>query len=365
MKIKKVILSFLLLVLVIAGFNHVKVNAQTFVPAKFIYMQNADDDASDEISKKYGFTIPEEYNIGRIVAYSLLQRFDNKVVEDKELNEYVNLVGQSIAKASSKRPKIIYKFGIIDTEEINAFACPGGYIFVTTGLLKLLPDENSLAGVLAHEIGHVEHGDGLRDIRNHRADKYADVKVEKIANNAELFQDMAYYIPGAGRYVSADYWTGRAASAVTSKIPGGYGTGVGRWAARSATKSAMDLAVDALKEGAKSLGKKAIQSWYYDPLEPSVEFDADLYSVRALSNVGYDPESLAEFLQVMQYIQDASPGASEAQNMFTYRHPKPEERIEKIENEIQKPDIFIKNPNAKKVPLFKERYKGKIMTLKN
>ena len=204
MKIKKVILSFLLLVLVIAGFNHVKVNAQTFVPAKFIYMQNADDDASDEISKKYGFTIPEEYNIGRIVAYSLLQRFDNKVVEDKELNEYVNLVGQSIAKASSKRPKIIYKFGIIDTEEINAFACPGGYIFVTTGLLKLLPDENSLAGVLAHEIGHVEHGDGLRDIRNHRADKYADVKVEKIANNAELFQDMAYYIPGAGRYVSAD-----------------------------------------------------------------------------------------------------------------------------------------------------------------
>jgi predicted Zn-dependent protease len=76
------------------------------------------------------------------------------VYDDPELQRYVNDVGQQLARASH-RPNLPWSFTIVDSPAINAFALPGGYIYITRGILAYLDDESELAGVLGHEIGHV------------------------------------------------------------------------------------------------------------------------------------------------------------------------------------------------------------------
>ena len=74
--------------------------------------------------------------------------------DDERLQQYVNEIGQRIA-AKSDRPDLTYTFTVLDSEQVNAFADPGGYIYVYRGLLALLNSEAELAAVLGHEIGHV------------------------------------------------------------------------------------------------------------------------------------------------------------------------------------------------------------------
>jgi predicted Zn-dependent protease len=76
------------------------------------------------------------------------------VYDDPNLQRYVNEIGQELAR-NSHRPTLPWTFTIVDNAAINAFALPGGYIYVTRGLLAYLDDESELAGVLGHEIGHV------------------------------------------------------------------------------------------------------------------------------------------------------------------------------------------------------------------
>lgn len=76
------------------------------------------------------------------------------VYSDSELQRYVSDVGQRLA-ATSHRPSLPWSFTIVDSPAINAFALPGGYIYITRGILAYLDDESELAGVLGHEIGHV------------------------------------------------------------------------------------------------------------------------------------------------------------------------------------------------------------------
>ncbi len=94
----------------------------------------------------------EETRIGRQIAGDLLGAVP--LVRDDKLQRYVNLVGNWVALQSG-RNDVTWHFGVLDTEDINAFAAPGGYIFVTKGLYKRLNNEAELAGVLAHEIAHV------------------------------------------------------------------------------------------------------------------------------------------------------------------------------------------------------------------
>jgi beta-barrel assembly-enhancing protease len=96
--------------------------------------------------------VQDEVKIGRHIAGSLLGAAP--LVADPELQQYVNRVGRWIA-SRSERPDLKWTFGVIESSDINAFAAPGGYIFVTRGLYSLLRDEAELAGVLAHEIAHV------------------------------------------------------------------------------------------------------------------------------------------------------------------------------------------------------------------
>ena len=92
----------------------------------------------------------------REVGYKTAARIlgSTPLVNDQELTRYVNLVGKALA-ANSPGQSYNWTFGIIQTEDINAFAAPGGYIFVTKGLLRQLTNEDQLAAVLAHEIAHV------------------------------------------------------------------------------------------------------------------------------------------------------------------------------------------------------------------
>jgi len=84
-----------------------------------------------------------------------------KVYGSKPLQDYVNSVGQRIAR-QSHRPNLQYHFTVLDTAEINAFALPGGYVYITRGILPYLNSEAELAAVLGHEIGHVTARHGVR-----------------------------------------------------------------------------------------------------------------------------------------------------------------------------------------------------------
>jgi len=100
-----------------------------------------------------GKTSPEEeVRIGQQIAGNLLGAAP--LVRDETLQRYVNRVGLWVA-LQSERPGLPWRFGVIDSDDINAFAAPGGYIFVTKGLYRRLNNEAELAGVLAHEVGHV------------------------------------------------------------------------------------------------------------------------------------------------------------------------------------------------------------------
>ena len=76
------------------------------------------------------------------------------VYEDTTLQQYVNEIGRRLAKASH-RPELEYQFLVLDSPEVNAFALPGGYIYITRGLMAYLGSEAELAAVLGHELGHV------------------------------------------------------------------------------------------------------------------------------------------------------------------------------------------------------------------
>lgn len=94
----------------------------------------------------------EEIQIGRQITGNLLGAAP--LVNDEELQNYVNKVGRWVAD-QCERPDLPWHFGVIESEDINAFAAPGGYVIITKGLYRKLENEAQLAGVLSHEIAHV------------------------------------------------------------------------------------------------------------------------------------------------------------------------------------------------------------------
>jgi len=95
----------------------------------------------------------EEQSLGTSIALQVVAR-SGGLYEQPELTRYVNLVGRAVA-ATSDRPNLEYRFAVLNDQSLNAFATPGGYVFVTRGLLKQVKNEAELAAVLGHEIGHI------------------------------------------------------------------------------------------------------------------------------------------------------------------------------------------------------------------
>lgn len=112
-------------------------------------------------------TPEQEYYIGRAVAAQVFQTYPP--LDRPAANTYLNLLGQSLA-IFSERPETFggYHFLLLDSNEINAFAAPGGLILVTRGMMRCCANEDELAAVLAHEICHVEQKHGLSAIKQGR-----------------------------------------------------------------------------------------------------------------------------------------------------------------------------------------------------
>ena len=109
----------------------------------------------------------EEKVIGGRLTVEVFSRYGG-AYDDPKLLRYINLVGQAVADVSN-RPDIDYHFAILDTASPNAFATPGGYVFVSVGLLRMIENEAQLAGVLAHEVAHISQKHALQTLGRSRS----------------------------------------------------------------------------------------------------------------------------------------------------------------------------------------------------
>lgn len=148
-----------------------------------------------------------ELRIGESTKKQILEQY--RVFESTTVSTYVNRVGQKLAQVCD-RPTVNYDFTILDSDLINAFAVPGGFIFVTRGLLENINDEAELAMVLGHEIGHVAALHGVQMIQKEMGQNALTVlgtigaalvagpeAMLMVANTASLFSSL--YLLGYSR----------------------------------------------------------------------------------------------------------------------------------------------------------------------
>jgi predicted Zn-dependent protease len=216
------------------------------------------------------FTLEQEYYLGRAVTAQLLGSY--KARDDARLNAYVNQLGQTLA-AFSDRPETFkgYHFAVMDTEEINAFAAPGGFVLISRGLLKCCKSEDALAAVLAHEIGHVQLEHGIKAINKGR-------------------------------------WT----TAATTALAEG---------AKSFGSKEVGELTTALESSVSDVTSKLVNSGY----ATQSEYEADKAAVTILLRVGYSPLALREMLREMK---ERIAGQSQG---FAKTHPTPAARLAAIE----------------------------------
>lgn len=215
-----------------------------------------------------------DYKTERVIGESLalegLQRFGNPV-RNESLQRYVNLVGTAVA-GNSKRATIPYQFAVLDSQVQNAFAVPGGVIFVSRALVSILADESELAAVLAHEVGHVAAKHAL-----------------KSTQRAQFFQ-------GVGTITAA---------------------GVGG---------------DKGKKFASAIGD--MQAVLFDKgLDKEMEFEADLAAMESNYRTGYDPSAMIRVLEKLQKLEASS---TNKKGSWFSTHPPLAERIARLKNQLQK-----------------------------
>lgn len=215
----------------------------------------------------------EEYYVGRAVAANVLSTYP--LLENKRLTEYVNLVGQTVA-IHSDEPFTYggYHFAILNTDEINAFACPGGIIFITRGMLNEVQNEDELAAVLAHEVAHINHHDGISAIQKSR-------------------------LTGVATLIAAE-------------------------AAKAYTPAEISQLVSLFEGSVEDVFKTLVVNGY----GKSQEYDADESALIYLSRAGYDPEALEVFLERIVNHGQASGGG------IMKSHPATEDRIGKVVEEM-------------------------------
>ena len=157
---------------------------------------NVSPQAVNAIKELAGTSQEEEIAIGRQISGNLLGAAP--LVKDAKLQQYVNSVGRWVAN-QSERPDLPWHFGVIDSNDVNAFAAPGGYVFVTLGLYRLLQNEADLAGVLGHEIGHVVKQHHLKILQQSKLVEAGGNLLSQQAGNNDAVQKL---IGGGAEIVS-------------------------------------------------------------------------------------------------------------------------------------------------------------------
>jgi predicted Zn-dependent protease len=130
-------------------------NMRALLPSLLLVLAVIAGCATNPVTGKQDFVLmseKDEINLGKQVNQQVLQQY--QVYSDPSLQDYVQYVGEKLA-AKSDRPDLQYHFTVLDSDEVNAFALPGGYIYITRGIMAYLNSEAELAAVLGHEIGHV------------------------------------------------------------------------------------------------------------------------------------------------------------------------------------------------------------------
>lgn len=130
----------------------------------------------------------EEIKIGRAYHPKLVEQYGGEY-ESEELQNYISLIGERLA-AGSHRKNLVYHFTLLDSPVINAFAVPGGYIYIARGLLAYLNSEDELAAVLGHELGHVTARHG---VRQHAKQSIASILISVISSQSNVaYADEAF-----------------------------------------------------------------------------------------------------------------------------------------------------------------------------
>ena len=219
------------------------------------------------------FTPEQEYYIGRTVGAIIIHQY--QPYDNEYANKYINVLGQTLAQASDMPETFAgYHFLILDTDEINAFAAPGGLIFISRGLLRCAKNEDAVAAILAHEIGHVQHKHGLQAIKKSRITAaLTNVAIEGVKKHGD--KELAELTQVFGDSIS---------DITTTLIKNGYSR--------------------------------------------SFEKQADMAAVTILQRVGYDPNGIVDMLNIMQ--ERLQPGGLD----FAKTHPSPEDRIAYIQEVI-------------------------------
>jgi predicted Zn-dependent protease len=220
--------------------------------------------------KAWSMTIEEEKKLGKKVFLETERSVE--FVQDPTLQAFINRMGQSLISQMGTTP-FEFKFYLIKVLDPNAFALPGGYIFVTTGLITLAENENEVAGVLSHEISHVT--------QRHVAQMIERSKRMSIAMLAAI---LAGALAGGGGKVSEAAAVGAVAMAEAQ----------------------------ALKYTREN------------------EVDADQHSLQYMVKAGYDPSGLIAFLTKIQKVSLASTQIP----AYLLTHPVTENRISLLENLI-------------------------------
>jgi len=214
---------------------------------------------------------PEEVELGRAVTALIGSRYT--LLRDEAVTRYVALVGNAVALRSD-RPDMRYYFGVLDSDDINALAAPGGYVFVTRGALALMRDEATLAGVLGHEVGHVA-------LRHHAKTIKAEKQKAALRTGAEV---------GAS------------------------------FTRASVLTPAIGFTID-------GLGELALKGFSREE-----EGESDGVGFKYATAAGYDPAGLRDFLKALQ-----DRGAKEpAVGKFFSTHPGSEERLREQETLVAK-----------------------------
>jgi beta-barrel assembly-enhancing protease len=128
----------------------------------------------------------EEKAIGGSLATQVFTRFGG-LHPDRELQKYIATLGRALADVSD-RPDIEYYFAVVNSDQPNALATPGGYIFLSVGLLRLIENEAQLAGVLGHEIAHIAKRHALHTLeRSKKVAGFGSLSISLLGQDPNLF----------------------------------------------------------------------------------------------------------------------------------------------------------------------------------
>lgn len=189
------------------------------------------------------YSLDKQMAMGR--AYSQQVEHGAKMVQDPVVTEYINRLGQNLVRNSDAKVPFIIK--VIDTDELNAFALPGGFFYVNSGLILAADNEAELAGVMAHEIGHVA--------ACHVAREQTRSNIANLATIPLIF------------------------------VPGG-------WAVYEGTQAALSIGVPLT----------------FMKFSRNFESEADFLGMEYMYKAGYDPQSFISFFEKVEALEKKKPG---------------------------------------------------------